>query len=189
MISVFEPTRRRIADLLRSRRSGYWTVDEVAASQKIHRTVAFDHLEALVVAGLATKVSVKGRRGRPANAYRYAGGPVEASYPPQRTVPLAQILARAVSGSPSTQAQARNLARELGARSGGLKRLEGDYEVVDGSVNARWCIFDSVCPTSRDVVCGLHAGLIEGALEAAGQSRVVTPQGPDGMGGCRFRLG
>lgn len=188
-MSVFESARRRIADLLRSRGSGYWTVDEVAESQKIHRTVAFDHLEALADTGLATKVRIKGRRGRPANAYRYSGKPVELSYPPQRTVLLAQVLAQAVGVSPSSQAQARTLAREIGARSGGLKRLEGDYEFDNGSMHARTCIFDSVCPSSRDVVCGLHAGLIEGALEAAGQGRVVTPEGPDGMGGCRFRLG
>jgi predicted ArsR family transcriptional regulator len=188
VLSLVESARRRVADLLRSRRSGYWTVDEVAASQNIHRTVAFAHLEALVGAGLATKVSVKGRRGRPANAYRYSGKPVELSYPPQRTVLLAQVLARVVGGSPSIKAQARRLAREIGAKSGGLRRLEGDYEVDQTSVHARTCIFDSVCPSSRDVVCGLHAGLIEGALAAAGEGRDVTPEGPDGMGGCRFRL-
>src|SRR5690348_15731228 len=101
MSSIFEPARRRIADLLRSRRGGYWTVDEVATSQRIHRTVAFNHLEALADDGLATKVSVKGGRGRPANAYRYAGKPVELSYPPQRTALLGQVLARALSGSPA----------------------------------------------------------------------------------------
>lgn len=189
VISVFEGARRRIADLLRSRRSGYWTVDEVAASEHIHRTVAFDHLEALAAAGLATKVSVKGRRGRPANAYRYSGQPVELSYPPQRTVLLAQVLARAMDGSPSSQARARKFARDLGTKSGGLRRLEGDYKVDETSVHARTCIFGSVCPTSRDLVCRLHAGLIEGALGAAGKDRAVTPEGPDGVGGCRFRLG
>lgn len=183
MNSVFEPARRRIADLLRSRRGGYWTVDEVAASQHIHRTVAFDHLEGLVAAGLAAKVSVKGRRGRPANAYRYAGRPVELSYPPQRTSLLADILAQA-----ATPSLARQVARETGQRLGRLERLEGDYRFEDSSVHARTCIFDSVCPTSRDMVCGVHAGLIEGALGAAGQARVVTPDGPDGMGGCLFRL-
>lgn len=183
-MGVFEPGRSRIADLLRSRRRGYWTVDEVAQSQKIHRTVAFDHLEALVAAGFATKVSVKGRRGRPANAYRYMGKPLELSYPPQRTAMLAQVLARAVSSSPSAAAQARELARGLGAMSGGLGRLGGDYEVGATSVHSRTCIFDSVCPTAQDVVCEVHAGLVEGALGGAG----VIPEGPDGMGGCRFRL-
>lgn len=188
MPSIFEPARRRIADLLRTRRSGYWTVDEVAESQKIHRTVAFDHLESLVAAGLATKVTVKGRRGRPANAYRYAGRPIELAYPPQRTALLGEVLARAVSGSPGGHDKAVEVAREIGARSGGLDRLEGDYEIGSEAVHARTCIFDSVCPTSRDVVCSVHGGLIEGALAAAGQERRVSAEGPDGLGGCNFRL-
>lgn len=184
MLGVFEPARRRIADLLRSRRGGLWTVDEVAAAQGIHRTVAFEHLEALVSDGLAAKVSVKGGRGRPANAYRYAGRPIELSYPPQQTRLLGQVLARAASPS-----RAHETAREFGRKIGGLDRLEGDYEVGTESIHARTCIFDSVCSSSRDVVCGVHAGLIEGAMEANGRSVALTPEGPDGMGGCLFQLG
>jgi predicted ArsR family transcriptional regulator len=184
MPGVFQPSLRRIADLLRSRRNGFWTVDEIAAKQKIHRTVAFDHLEELAAEGVATKVSVKGGgRGRPANAYRYAGRPVEVSYPPQRTVLLAEILARA-----ATKEAARDAAREAGLGVGSLKRLEADYEVSRDRVHARSCIFDSVCPNSRDVVCEVHAGLIEGALESSGRSCIVSPEGPDGMGGCVYRL-
>jgi len=183
MLGVFEPARRRIADLLRSRRSGFLTVDEVAAAQHIHRTVAFEHLEALVSTGLATKVSVKGGRGRPANAYRYAGRPIELSYPPQQTRLLAEVLARATGA-----ALAHETAREFGRKMGGLDRLQGDYEVGTESIHAGTCIFDSVCASSRDVVCGVHAGLIEGAMEAAGRSVALTPEGPDGTGGCLFRL-
>lgn len=183
MLGVFEPARRRIADLLRSRRSGFWTVDEVAAAQRIHRTVAFEHLEALVSDGLATKVSVKGGRGRPANAYRYAGRPIELSYPPQQTRLLGEVLARVASPS-----HAHETARGFGRKIGGLDRLGGDYEVGKESIRARTCIFDSVCSSSRAVVCGVHAGLIEGALEARGRSVALAPEGPDGTGGCRFRL-
>ena len=183
MLGVFEPARRRIADLLRSRRSGFWTVDEVAAAQGIHRTVAFEHLEALVSDGLATKVSVKGGRGRPANAYRFAGRPIELSYPPQQTRLLGEVLARA-----ATPSHAHETARGFGRKIGGLHRLGGDYEVGRESIHARTCIFDSVCSSSRDVVCGVHAGLIEGAMESRGRSVSLTPEGPDGTGGCRFRL-
>lgn len=186
---MFQPSLRRIADLLRSRRDGFWTVDEIAAKQKIHRTVAFDHLEELTAEGVATKVSVKGGgRGRPANGYRYVGRPVELSYPPQRTVLLAEVLARAAATTAEGKAGAREAAREAGLSVGSLKRLEADYEVSHDEVHARTCMFDSVCPSSRDVVCEVHAGLIEGALESSGRSYTVSPEGPDGMGGCVYRL-
>jgi len=185
---VFDPARRRVADVLRSRPHGYWTVDEVAAHQRMHRTVAFDHLEALVDAGLASKVSLKGGRGRPANAYRYTGLPLELSYPTQRTPLLARVLARTVSGSSGGHTQAREIAREAGRQVGALDRLGGDYEESSESIHARTCIFGSTCPTSRDVVCQVHAGLIEGALQAEGRQRSPHPQGPDGMGGCSFQF-
>ena len=183
-LSIFAPQRRQIADALRSRPQGFWTVDELASRQRLHRTVAFEHLEALVKAGLATKVSIKGRRGRPANAYRYSGATVELSYPPQRNRLLAQVLARAInSGS-----EPRVVAREFGVESGGLGRLGGDYAVEDHTVHAETCMFGGVCATALDVVCGVHSGLIEGALEADGHFTAVTPIGPDGFGGCSFRL-
>jgi predicted ArsR family transcriptional regulator len=177
-----------VADLLRTRPHGYWTVDEVAAHERIHRTVAFDHLEALVGARLATKVSLKGGRGRPANAYRYTGLPLELSYPAQRTPLLARVLARTVSGFSGGHLQAKQIAREAGRQVGALDRLGGDYEESSGSIHAQTCIFGSACPTSRDVVCQVHAGLIEGALEAEGRPRLLRPEGPDGVGGCGFRF-
>lgn len=183
-VSVFEPQRLRIADALRSRPQGFWTVDEVAPRQGLHRTVAFAHLEALVKAGLATKVSVKGGRGRPANAYRYSGGTIDLSYPPQRHRLLAQLLARAInSGS-----EPRVVARQFGVESGGLDRLGGDYAIEDHTVHAQSCMFGGVCVTARDVVCGVHSGLIEGSLRAEGRVTSVLPIGPDGFGGCSFRL-
>jgi hypothetical protein len=50
------------------------------------------------------------------------------------------------------------------------------------------CMFEASCESARQVVCNLHAGLIEGALVAAGSTCAVTSEGPDGMGGCVFRL-
>jgi len=93
------------------------------------------------------------------------------------------VLARATSPS-----HAHETAREFGRKTGGLDRLGGNYEVGRESIHARTCIFDSVCSSSRDVVCGVHAGLIEGAMEARGKSIGLAPEGPDGTGGCRFRL-
>jgi predicted ArsR family transcriptional regulator len=185
---LLDPARRRVADLMRSRPRGYWTIDEIAAHQRMHRTVAFDHLEALVDAGLATKVSIKRGRGRPSNAYRYSGVPLELSYPTQRTPLLARVLALAVSRSTDGHVQARQIARDAGREIGAVNRLGGDYEESSASIHARTCIFGSTCPSSRDVVCEVHAALIEGALEAEGRPRSLTPEGPDGVGGCGFRF-
>jgi predicted ArsR family transcriptional regulator len=179
-LTVFEPGRRRVADALRSRPGGYWTVDEIAAREGIHRTVAFDHLRALVEAGLATRVRVKGAgRGRPANAYRYSGGTLELSYPPRQNRLLAQILAR----SANRRVDPTDVARDVGREAGSLSALGGDHASNQRSVHARVCIFGSVCEGADDVVCAVHAGLIEGAL---GERGSMTPRGPDGYGGCLF---
>jgi predicted ArsR family transcriptional regulator len=180
VMTALDPARRPIADALRTRPGGFWTVDEIASRQGIHRTVAFDHLEALVAAGFATKVRVRGGRGRPANAYRYSGATVELSYPPRRSRMLAEILARAASGGVSP--------REVARAAGASERLDGGYDVVGGTVHARTCMFGPVCDQARELVCGIHAGFVEGALEAAGRRCNVAAVGPDGSGGCRFHL-
>lgn len=179
ILSAFAPPRRRVADILRSRPRGFWTVDEIAEREGIHRTVAFEHLEALVDAGLATKVSVRGGRGRPANAYRYSGNTVELSYPPRQTRLLAQVLARAANtGKPP-----RVVAREAGGAIQ-LESLGGDYKRDGTLMHAATCIFGAVCEGAQDVVCAVHAGLIEGSTGLA-----VLPEGPDGHGGCSFSVG
>lgn len=177
--SVFELPRRRIADVLRGRPDRWWTVDEIAARRRVHRTVAFSHLERLVAAGVAVKSVVRSGRGRPTNTYRYSGMSIEIAYPPQRTRLLARVLAIAAD----TGTRPRKVAREFGAAAGGLHSLRGDYKLEGKSIHAITCIFGSVCMEAPDVVCDVHAGLIEGALGMSGVSVV----GPDGSGGCRFR--
>jgi predicted ArsR family transcriptional regulator len=163
-------------------------VDEVAAQQGIHRTVAFDHLEALAAAGLVDRRRLVGARGRPANVYRYTGDVVELTYPPQRNRLLAGLLAQSLAASPTGVGEAHRVGHEFGAGVDDLQLLGGDYELDDRSVHARQCIFESACAAAPDVVCGLHAGLIEGALSARGTACAVTPEGPDGLGGCNFAV-
>lgn len=182
--SVFEPARRKVADVLRSRPGGYWTVDEVAGRLRIHRTVAFDHLEALAADGLAAKVAMKGRRGRPANAYRYSSRTVEMSYPPRQTTLLARVLARSMAAA----SDPRKVARGAGESLADLDSLGGDYERNESEIHARNCIFDAVCDQAQPLVCGVHAGLIEGSLAAHGEVCSLEPRGPDGTGGCSFLL-
>jgi predicted ArsR family transcriptional regulator len=71
-----------------------------------------------------------------------------------------------------------------------LVALGGDYAVDADRVLARNCIFAEACRCAPEVVCGLHAGLIEGALSAGGVRRRVTPC--DGAASddaaCAYRL-
>ena len=182
------PTRFRILNSLRSRPQGLWTLDEMAAEHRIDRSVAFEHLELLVAADLASKQKVSGGRGRPQNGYRYTGAERKASNPPQRGQLLASLLAQSLTMTSEGPERAHAVGRKFGSSLGSLDRLGGEYAIDDRSVHALNCVFEASCESARLVVCGLHAGLVEGALVAAGSICVVTPKGPDGLGGCVFHL-
>lgn len=169
------------------------TVDEVAGAHGIHRTVAFEHLELLAGLGLLVPDSRAGFRGRPARTYRIAGGAAEISYPPRQYRLLAGLLADAIASGtePERAGEAYGRRLAIGSRSEAeaVARLEpigGQYELVGSQIQARNCVFREACDSAREVVCGAQAGLLEGALAAAGSNRKLTPLGPDASGGCRF---
>jgi predicted ArsR family transcriptional regulator len=184
-----DPTRRRI--LL-----GFYaygrprTVDEVAAEVGVHRTVAFGHLERLAGLGLLASEPRRGFRGKPAKLYRLVAGPLEVHHPPRRHTDLAALLAAALGGfgeAGETAARAAGAgfaARLPGQRLERLEPLGADYELLDDRVVACNCIFKEACDRQRPVVCSLHAGILEGALDGPR----VQPLGPDGNGGCAFLL-
>jgi predicted ArsR family transcriptional regulator len=74
--------------------------------------------------------------------------------------------ARSAGGSPAGRAPVAELARVLGER--------GFEPRVDGlEVTMRRCPFADLARESPAVVCGIHRGLVEGALDAAGSTLVV----------------
>ncbi|HZU19102.1 MAG TPA: helix-turn-helix domain-containing protein [Candidatus Dormibacteraeota bacterium] len=159
------------------------TAGEVAAEAGVHRTVAFSHLERLVQAGfLATEVR-RGRRGRPAKLYRLGSRPVGLWYPPRRFLELSQLLAEALGqlGPPGVRAAFR-AGRQWSASIGDLAAIgdqlhrEGDRIVVTS------CVFREACREGEEVVCWLHAGVLEGVLGGA-----VRPLGRTDRG-CVFHL-
>src|SRR5262249_61364806 len=86
--AVVAPPRRRILEGFHHRPDRELTVDDVAGEQRVHRTVAFDHLELLVAMGLlATGTRRTGWRGKPARTYRLAARAVEGRGPPARDRP------------------------------------------------------------------------------------------------------
>lgn len=170
------------------------TVDEVAAAQGIHRTVAFQHLEILAGLGLLVRDSRTGFRGRPARMYRLRGEPAEVSYPPRQYRLLASLLAGAIAAGTEPRRAGKAYGHTLasGTRNQGdamarLEPLGARYELTGNQIHAGNCIFREACDSAREVVCGVQAGLLQGALAAAGLDRDVTPLGPGAAGGCWFQ--
>ena len=177
------------------------TVDEVAAAAGIHRTAAFNHLERLAELGYLATDRRRGTRGKPAKVYRLREGVVELSYPARLHRHLAGLLASAIGRLGSAgRAASREVGLEFGRSLAGpaegvrealapLEALGGRYVLESPDVLvADNCVFQEACQESRDVVCGLHAAMLEGALTAAGQALDVAPLGPRTGRGCAFAL-
>jgi len=176
-----DPTRRQILlDFYMSQSE--WTVDDAAKAAGVHRTVAHRHLERLVALGYVAVRQRRGKSGKPANLYRLAGKQIEFSYPVRRFARLAGLLAE---GLQTRGQEGVETAREVGRRYGAslvnetadsvqtvlreLAPLGADYVIAsDDRVLARNCIFREACVAAEDVVCELHAGLLEGAFQKAG---------------------
>ncbi|HLH69636.1 MAG TPA: helix-turn-helix domain-containing protein [Candidatus Dormibacteraeota bacterium] len=159
------------------------TAREVATEAGVHRTVAFSHLERLVQAGFLAAEPRRGQLGRPAKLYRLGPRPMGFWYPPRRFLELSRLLAEALGhlGPAGTQA-AHRAGRRWAASIGGVEAIgdrlhrEGDRVVVTS------CIFREACREGEEVVCWLHAGVLEGALGEA-----VRPLGRTEQG-CAFRV-
>lgn len=174
-------TRRRILfDFYVHERE--WTVDDVAEAVGVHRTVAHRHLERLVALGYLVTGQRRGRHGKPAKLYRLAGQQIDLSYPVRRFARLSALLGKSLSERGEDGIRA---AREAGRRYGmslvskqadsaeavlsQLAPLGAEYVMVDqDQVLAGNCIFREACAVAEDVVCELHAGLLEGAFQQAG---------------------
>jgi predicted ArsR family transcriptional regulator len=175
------------------------TVDEVAAAVGVHRTVAFNHLERLAELGYLTIDRRRGTRGKPAKVYRLGVGAVEISYPARLHRELAGLLARATgrlgsAGHVASREVGQEFGRSLGQPAVGVEEALARLEAIGGRyalespdvLVAANCVFQEACRESPEVVCGLHAAMLEGALEAAGHPRGVVPVGPRPGRGCAF---
>jgi predicted ArsR family transcriptional regulator len=196
-----DPTRRRILFDFYAHQPE-WTVDEVAEAVGVHRTVAHRHLERLVALGYLTSGLRRGRSGKPAKLYRLADQQIDLSYPVRRFARLAELLGE---GLQDLGAEGIRTAREVGRQYGAslvtkpadspravleqLAPLGAEYVITDhGHVLARNCIFRQACAVAQDVVCGLHAGLLEGALQEAGLTVRTEAFSDFAEYGCAYRL-
>lgn len=193
-------TRRAILLALLADRRAY-TIDEAAEIAGVHRTIAFGHLERLADLGLLMRSRRRGRRGKPASLYSAAGSSLVASVPQRQFERLATLLAASLNGfAKPGRAAARLAGRTYGesftaARAtsvtsalGPLQALGGAYELEGERIVARNCIFREACSAAPALVCGLHAGIIEGVLHSAGFAADVEATGPMQLGGCGYHM-
>jgi len=166
------------------------SVDDVARTAGIHRSVAFDHLERLVALGYLEVERRRGLPGKPAKIYRLAAGPVQISHPMRRYDLLAETLAGALdaaliieAGRTFGRSLARHRVTSLVAALEPMTELGAEYEIErSGRIVCHNCLFAEVCrrvPT----ICSFHAGVIEGLT---GQTGGVRALGFHGAGGCAY---
>lgn len=176
------------------------SVEDVAQSAGIHRSVAFDHLERLVALGYVEVDRRRGLPGKPAKIYRLTAGPVQISHPMRRYDVLAEALARAFEsiGSDGGRTAIKHAGRQLGR---GLARpqvvafpdaleplieMGADYEVGRGRrIECRNCLFAEVCRRAP-IVCSFHAGVLEGLSARDGRQSQVESLGFREPAGCAY---
>jgi predicted ArsR family transcriptional regulator len=181
------PRRADVLDLLRAARSAV-SVREIADRTRLHPNTARFHLDALVDAGLATRATrARSAPGRPCMAYQA----VEGGAPGRRQYRLlAEMLASLVAGVlPEPGEAAAEAGREWGRyiteRPAPFQRVDA-YGAVEGlaailqelgfapetepdgpgyQLRLRQCPFREVAEVHPEVVCQLHLGLMQGALD------------------------
>ncbi|MCD6022975.1 MAG: hypothetical protein K0R20_2685, partial [Actinomycetia bacterium] len=142
----------------------------------------------------------RGTSGKPAKLYRLSGRQIELSFPVRRFARLAAVLAEGLAGTRDGDRIARDAGRRYGSSlvrepaDAGERVLEflaplgAEYRLVaPHEVRADNCIFRQAC-AEADVVCELHAGILEGAFGAAGIELGVEAFRDYARKGCAFRL-
>jgi predicted ArsR family transcriptional regulator len=201
LVTALQDPTRRLIFLSLVRDGEPRTIDDLAELVGVHRTVAFTHLERLADLGYLEKSQRRGRLGKPASLYSAKPGVLSFTYPARQYVALAGILAAGVhsvgDAAPGAAKAAGVRFGEDAARPGArsvvealtpLDALGADYSVEGERILAGNCIFLEACDQAREVICSAQAGILEGALCAAGIEATVVPEGPLPTRGCAYRL-
>jgi predicted ArsR family transcriptional regulator len=187
------PSRRRLLDILRAADSPM-DAASLAEAVGLHLTTTRFHLDVLEQARLVHRfVDRGGRPGRPRVLYQVvAEGSSDQSGSEDRYQELAAVLAEALGGEPDltrqraedagrrwaeTQVPVQDLSWEDGTRqlTDVFVRLGFAPRVVDDRdgrhVELTACPFREVARAHPQVVCAVHAGLLQGTL-----SRLSVPE-------------
>ena len=185
-----EPSRARVFELLSAAPEGL-DARELAERSGLHANTVRWHLGALAEAGLvASRPEANGRPGRPHVVYRATA---EASAEPENYRLLAGLLATSLARSAGGAADAEAAGETWGAqvvppaetpeeRARAVVRLLADEgfrpQLAGDELRMRRCPFHELALTHGHVVCGLHLGLVRGALAASGSGLEVTSLAP-----------
>lgn len=205
-------TRALILQLVRRSPQGL-TAAEVASATGRHLTTVRDHLDRLTETGLLVRErSSDGTPGRPAWRFRSVPSQETArAAGPYRDLAAALVdhIARTApdpgtAGAAVGRAWGRKLVAETGSgmqpaaerliavldRLGFAPRVAGRGEDGPSILYLHVCPFLDLVDASADLVCGLHLGVLRGALDAAGASDTDISLDPFGApSACVVRLG
>lgn len=203
-------TRVAIMRLVRGAPDGL-TAAEVARDVGRHLSTVREHLDQLTAAGLLRRERASGGApGRPAWRYRAAASPDAAAGPYRElAVALVEHLA-ATEDDPwrAGVAAGRGWGRRLAAgvppgvgprpgdrvlavldRLGFAPHVAARHGAEPTVIHLRNCPFRDLVDRTSDVVCGLHLGVIRGAVGAAGGSTADARLAPFGApAACVVRL-
>jgi predicted ArsR family transcriptional regulator len=182
--SLDDPVRRRLYDYIASCDEPA-ARDDAAASTGISRTLAAYHLDKLADAGILSVSYARpaGRSGpgagRPAKRYARTREELSVSVPPRNYGLLADLLITAMASDDAgtvrsaVAAAARRAGRTSASDHGVIGALcECGYEpaLTDGCTELRNCPFGRLAREHTELVCELNLQLIQGMLEAVGES-------------------
>ena len=192
--------RQRVLSVVADAADPGVTVAEVAARLGGHPNGSRAHLDGLLADGLvASAPSKPSGRGRPALRYRItaAGRRALAGRTGSDYRGLAHAFAAHLAASGDAD-EARQVGRarddELPSDIGErllelLADLDFSPESGTDAIVLHTCPFVEEAREHPAVICGVHQGLIDGALESWGQPGRAKLQPFSGPGTCRLRLG
>lgn len=174
----------RRADVLAvlRRADGPLSIAAIAAELAVHLNTVRFHLDALLAAGQVKRVAADhAKPGRPPQLFAAVRGMDPGG--PRHYELLAAVLADSVARGADPVAQACAAGRDLGARLGESRRAAAQSEPVgqlvglledlgfaperdESRIGLRHCPFLEVARDRPDVVCRVHLGLMQGAVES-----------------------
>lgn len=204
-----DPVRRSLYRYIAAQDSEV-TRDQAAEAVGISRALAVFHLDKLAEEGLLeTSFRHLGQKrgpgsGRPSKLYRRSSRQLDISLPPRSYELAAQLLATAVSMSPSPETAralsqvARGFGESLGAEAHQRAAPSIDVESLlnaaqdvlaaygfepvsdpDGIIRLRNCPFHALAESHRGLICGMNLSLMQGVIDglrARGVEAVLDPK-------------
>ncbi len=182
--ALADPHRVRIVEELRAAPDGH-DVRELGHRLGLHENTVRWHLGLLADAGLVeSRPAAKGKPGRPRMLYVLRPGAGQPAGRDEHRL-LATVLTGTVAGFPDGERRAEEAARAWGRylvrRPSPLERIDDGAAVAEVArlldeegfaaeahgteIHMRRCPFHALAETNPGVVCGVHRGLMAGALE------------------------